>query len=67
MVQKLPAGQATCVHVRLEAVQMGAGKLKFPPIIHEDEAVILNVCVAARGTVVLADKLYRRSIRANSI
>jgi glycosyltransferase involved in cell wall biosynthesis len=45
----------------------GPGKLKFPPIIHEDEAVMLNVCVAASGTVVLADKLYRRRIRANSI
>jgi glycosyltransferase involved in cell wall biosynthesis len=45
----------------------GPGKLKFPPIIHEDEAVMLNVCVAASGTVVLADKLYRRRIRANTI
>jgi glycosyltransferase involved in cell wall biosynthesis len=45
----------------------GPGKLKFPPIIHEDEAVVLNVCVAASGTVVLADKLYRRRIRANSM
>jgi glycosyltransferase involved in cell wall biosynthesis len=45
----------------------GLGKLKFPPIIHEDEAVILNVCIAANGTVVLPDKLYRRRIRANSI
>ena len=45
----------------------GPGKLKFPPIIHEDEAMILNVCVTAGGTVVLADKLYRRRVRANSI
>jgi hypothetical protein len=45
----------------------GPGRLSFPTSLHEDEGVILPLCVAARETMIIPDRLYTRRVRARSI
>jgi len=43
------------------------GELRFRPIIHEDDDVIMRLCARARTTYVTDQILYQRRIRAGSI
>jgi glycosyltransferase involved in cell wall biosynthesis len=57
---------STCLYISRRSL-WGPEKLTFLPYYHEDEALILSLCATVGETMILANRLYTRRVRAQSL